>query len=223
MEQKYKIFKEYNWAYSSEWNNYYNNLYPSPPIEKLLHYKKKFYRNYIDPEFDINYIPPEGEKEEIKYNPSPEIVEKNLKKIKKQNNNNDSSENKEKSKYEKIVEKYESSRKNYKPINSNIFKYSQLLFSFLFIISIPFGIKTNQFALDAFLIKLFREVGKPIFSKLYLQNLLLNDTFHTIIYIFICSIDYYTYYMLLPIAISIIIATVEDLIIYFYLKIACLI
>ena len=26
MEQKYKIFKEYNWVYSTEWQNYYKNL-----------------------------------------------------------------------------------------------------------------------------------------------------------------------------------------------------
>ena len=211
MEQKYKNFKKYNWAYSNEWTTYYNNLFPSPPITKLLHYKKKFYKNYIDPDFDIDYIPPEGEKLETEYKPPQEVIDKNLRKNKNQSNNNNVSGEGQKSDYEKIVEKYEISKKNYKPINSNIFKYSQLLFSFIFIISIPFGIKTYQFVLDAFLIKLFREIGKPSFSKLYLQYLLLNDTFHTLIYIFICSIDNYNYYMLLPLVLSIIIASAEDL------------
>ena len=208
MEQKYKIFKEYNWAYSNEWKTYYNNLYPSPPITKLLHYKKKFYKNYIDPDFDINYIPPEGEKIETEYKPPPDVIEKNLKKNK--NNVNNLNEENQKSNYQKILEKYELSKKNYKPIKLNIFKYSQLFFTFLFIISIPFGIKTHTFALDSFLIKLFREIGKPSFAKLYLQYLLLNDTFHTLIYIFICSIDNYNYYMLLPIIISSFISFLED-------------
>ena len=210
MEQKYKIFKEYNWAYSNEWKTYYNNLYPSPPITKLLHYKKKFYKNYIDPDFDINYIPPEGEKIETEYKPPPDVIEKNLKKNKNQNNVNNLNEENQKSNYQKILEKYELSKKNYKPIKLNIFKYSQLFFTFLFIISIPFGIKTHTFALDSFLIKLFREIGKPSFAKLYLQYLLLNDTFHTLIYIFICSIDNYNYYMLLPIIISSFVSFVED-------------
>ena len=210
MNKKYKLFKEYNWAYSDDWKNYYNNLYPSPPITKLLYYKKKFYRNNIDPDFDINYIPPEGEEMETEYKPPLDVIEKNLKNNKKENNNNNFNEEKQKSNYQKILEKYELSKKNYKPINLNIFKYSQLFFSILFIISIPFGIRTHTFALDSFLIKLFREIGKPRFSKLYLQYLLLNDTFHILIYIFICSIDNYNYYMLLPIIISTFICFVED-------------
>ena len=210
MEQKYKKFKEYNFAYSSDWNNYYNNLYPPPPITKLLHYKKKFYRNYIDPDFDVDYIPPEGEKLETEYKPPPDIIEQHLKKMKKESDNNNYKDNKEKSNYQNIVEKYEESKKNYKPLHSCIFKYSQLLFSVFFLISIPFGIKTNQLAFDAFLIKLFREVGKPIFSIKYLQLLLLNDHFQSLVYIFLCSIDNYNYYMLLPVVISIIIITAED-------------
>ena len=212
MDRKYKKFKKYNWAYSDEWQNYYRNLYPSPPISKLLHYKKKFYRNYIDPDFDINYIPPEGENQESAYTPPPEVIEKNLKMLKKEQKknepNNDNEE--EKSPYEKLIEKYELSKKNCRPINSSIFKYSQLIFLLLFILSIPIGIKTNQFALYAFLIKVFREVGKPSFSKLYFQCLLMNESFHTLIYIFLCYLDYFNYYMILPVTISTIVSIAED-------------
>ena len=104
MEEKYKRFKKFNWAYSDDWQHYYRNLYPSPPISKLLHYKKKFYRNYIDPDFNINYIPPEGEIQETEYTPPPEIIEKNLRKLKKekqQNNNLEEEEEEEKSSYDK--------------------------------------------------------------------------------------------------------------------------
>lgn len=216
MDKKYKKFKKYNWAYSDDWQNYYRNLYPSPPISKLLHYKKKFYRNYIDPDFDINYVPPEGETQETSYTPPPEVIEKNLQKLKKiknntQKSNNEEEEKKEKSQYNKLLEKYELSKKNYRPINSNILKYSQIVFLLLFIFSIPVGIKTNQFALYAFLIKVFREVGKPIFSKKYFQCLLMNDSFHSLIYIILCCLDYFNYYMILPVAIATIISISEEL------------
>ena len=214
MDKKYKKFKKYNWAYSDDWQNYYRNLYPSPPISKLLHYKKKFYRNYIDPDFDINYVPPEGENQETLYTPPPEVIEKNLKKLKKDKNNNQENNNEdkeeEKSQYDKLLEKYELSKKNCRPINSIILKYSQLILLLLFIFSIPVGIKTNQFALYAFLIKVIREVGKPYFSKKYFQCLLMNDSFHSLLYIFLCYLDYFNYYMILPIAISTIIAIAED-------------
>ena len=215
MEHKYQIFKQFNWAYSTEWKNYYNNIYPSPPITKLLHYKKKFYRIYIDPDFDIDYVPPEGEKLEVEYKPPPDIIQKNLRKKQKQDNNeinNNFNKKEEKSYYEKIVEKYELSKKNYKPMDYKIFKFSQIFFLIISMLSILFGIKTYKLVLDGFLIKLFREIGKPIFSKEYLQNLLLNDTFHTLIYIFLCSFDnYFNYYMLLPVIISTFIDLAEEL------------
>jgi hypothetical protein len=215
MDRKYKKFKKYNWAYSDEWQGYYRNLYPSPPISKLLHYKKKFYRNYIDPDFDINYTPPEGETQESLYTPPPEVIEKNKKKIIKDNKNNSESnkdlEDEEKSSYDKLLDKYELSKKNCKPINSTILKYSQLIFLLLFICSIPVGIGTNKFSLYAYFIKVIREVGKPYISKKYFQCLLMNDSFHTLIYIFLCYLDYFNYYMILPVAISTIISISEDL------------
>jgi hypothetical protein len=47
MEEKYTQFKEYDWAY-------YTNIFPTPPPSKILIYKKKFYRNKIDLDFDID-------------------------------------------------------------------------------------------------------------------------------------------------------------------------
>ena len=58
---KYKKFKEFDWVGSKEWQLYYTNLFPTPPPSKILRYKKKFYHNKIDPDFDINYQPPEEE------------------------------------------------------------------------------------------------------------------------------------------------------------------
>ena len=54
MEEKYKKFKDYNWDNSKEWNSYFTNIFPTPTQNKALRYKKKFYRNKIDPDFDID-------------------------------------------------------------------------------------------------------------------------------------------------------------------------
>lgn len=58
MEQKMKQFRDFNWMNSKEWLMYYDNLYPTPPGHKIEHYKKKFYKLKIDPEFDINWTEP---------------------------------------------------------------------------------------------------------------------------------------------------------------------
>ena len=55
MEEKYKQFEIFDWVKSSEWQNYYNNLYPKPQLNRIVHYKKKFYKLKIDQEFDITY------------------------------------------------------------------------------------------------------------------------------------------------------------------------
>lgn len=58
MEEKYKKFKEFSWKDSPEWQIYYSNLYPTPNLAQLEKFKKKFYKNKIDPDFDITYVPP---------------------------------------------------------------------------------------------------------------------------------------------------------------------
>ena len=55
MEEKYKKFKEFDWQNNQEWQLYYSNLYPTPPPNKIERYKKKFYKNKIDNDFDIDY------------------------------------------------------------------------------------------------------------------------------------------------------------------------
>ena len=209
MEIKYKKFKKYNWAYSDEWKHYYDNLYPSPPISKLLHYKKKFYRDFIDPDFDINYIPSGGENEESAFSPPPEVIENNLRKQMKEKYGKDNQNNK--TNYERIKEKYELSKLNNKPIDNCVIKYSQIMFLIFFILSIPLGVKTIKLAIYAFLLKTIREVGMISFNKKYFQSLLLNDSFHTLIYLFICNFDYFNYYMILPVSISALVSIAEDL------------
>jgi len=58
MEIKYKSFKDYDWRNSSEWQLYYENLFPKPPGNRIEFWKKKFYKLKVDSDFDINWEPP---------------------------------------------------------------------------------------------------------------------------------------------------------------------
>jgi hypothetical protein len=62
MEEKYKNFSAFDWVNSNEWQTYFDNLYPTPPGNKVLYYKKKFYKLKIDPEFDLDYEPLDSDK-----------------------------------------------------------------------------------------------------------------------------------------------------------------
>jgi hypothetical protein len=57
MEEKYKKFLEIDWSNNNEWQLYFSNLTPTPPGNKVLYYKKRFYRLKVDNEFDINWEP----------------------------------------------------------------------------------------------------------------------------------------------------------------------
>ena len=57
MEEKYKQFEKINWEKNEDWQIYFSNLTPTPPGNRVLYYKKKFYKHRIDYEFDVNYDP----------------------------------------------------------------------------------------------------------------------------------------------------------------------
>jgi hypothetical protein len=59
MEDKYKRYTEYSWKDNEKWINYFNSLYPVPPLKLVEKRKKKFYRDNIDKDFDIDYNPEE--------------------------------------------------------------------------------------------------------------------------------------------------------------------
>ncbi|KAL8271944.1 hypothetical protein Esti_004068 [Eimeria stiedai] len=44
----------FDWTGSEAWQEYLSNLYPTPPLNKLLKWKKKFYKTHQDPSFDVN-------------------------------------------------------------------------------------------------------------------------------------------------------------------------
>jgi len=57
MEAKYKAFEEYAWGSSQAWQTKLNNIYPIPEASKMQRIKKRFYKEHVDPDFDINYHP----------------------------------------------------------------------------------------------------------------------------------------------------------------------
>jgi hypothetical protein len=58
MDKKYDQFLNYNWNTSEEWRKYFYNLYPLPDTpEKAMHFRKRFYKLNVDPDFDDKYKP----------------------------------------------------------------------------------------------------------------------------------------------------------------------
>jgi hypothetical protein len=59
MKAKYDEFLKYKFRSNPEFQSYIDGLYPAPDMLNLESYKKRFYRKYIDHEFDIHYGEPE--------------------------------------------------------------------------------------------------------------------------------------------------------------------
>ncbi|CDJ49700.1 hypothetical protein, conserved [Eimeria brunetti] len=49
-----EAFVCFDWSASQEWQEYLASLYPTPPLNKLLKWKKKFYKTHQDSSFDVN-------------------------------------------------------------------------------------------------------------------------------------------------------------------------
>lgn len=56
MQKKYEEFEKFSWA-DQRWQTYLDNLYPKPNYKQLDKFKRKFYKNTIDKDFDVTYDP----------------------------------------------------------------------------------------------------------------------------------------------------------------------
>lgn len=63
MEDKFKKYKEYKFKDDEKWQLYLNNLYPMPPLKVFEKRRRKWYRDNVDKDFDINYDPDENAKQ----------------------------------------------------------------------------------------------------------------------------------------------------------------
>ena len=61
--EKFKSYTDYSWKDNAKWQTYLNNLYPMPSLKLLEKRKRKWYRDNIDKDFDINYDPEEERKQ----------------------------------------------------------------------------------------------------------------------------------------------------------------
>ena len=61
MQQKFEQYKNFKWTESEQWQIYYSNITPIPTRQQLEKIKRKWYRNNIDKDFDINYEPSQEE------------------------------------------------------------------------------------------------------------------------------------------------------------------
>ena len=196
MEEKYKKFKEYNWENSQEWHSYYENIYPTPPPNKILRYKKKFYRNKIDPDFDIEYSPT-NEKEENNH---------------KNSNSNGTNTNSNNTKSNYYYSNY-SKNSSTSLIKTPILNIETILM-ILLLFSLPLKYNTKLISIICFLIRSIRLVGKPKYDLVYLKQLLKNESFQTVIFSIEILFDKFNYFLLVPIVISTVVALSENIKMY---------
>ena len=200
MDEKYKQFQEYNWVDSKEWQLYYSNLFPTPPPSKILRYKKKFYRNKIDSNFDIDYEPPKEE----------EKTSTNNTQYPNANQNYSNQTNQETYSNEQTFETYYAAQNLAHPINSRSLLLVETISLVIFLLSLPIRYKTNLLSIIPFLIRSIRLVGIPEFNMTYLQAALMNDACHTLLFAVQIILDRLNYYMLFPVIISTILALCDN-------------
>ena len=203
MEEKYKKFKEYDWVRSQEWQIYYDNIYPTPPPNKLLRCKKRFYRNKIDPDFDIDYVPPEGESTSTsssshRATPPPQ-------------QNTSYKPQEQPQTVEQAFETYRAAQSMANPINSSLLMNLETILLVGFIVSLPFKYRTSLFAILAFLVRSIRLAGIPKFEMVYVQIFIMNDAAHSLLFTMQSLSDRLNYYMIFPIVISAVVALCENL------------
>lgn len=207
MDEKYKQFKEYNWVDSKEWQLYYSNLYPTPPPSKILRYKKKFYRNKIDENFDIDYKPPEEEEQENKSNTNTNTNSQNNQNY---NYTNQNQENQQTYTNEQTFDTYRQAQSLARPIDSTPLLTIETLVLILFLLSLPIRKKTNLLAIISFAVRTIRLVGIPQFNMTYLQAILMNDACHTLLFSIQIILDKFNYYLIFPVIVSALLALSEN-------------
>ena len=194
---------------SQEWQIYYTNLFPTPPPSKILRYKKKFYRNKIDPDFDIDYKPPEEETNSYSSANTSSSSSSSYSSYNANSNTNPSSQ--EAFSTEQTFETYKAAQSLANPIRSAPLQIIETLFLVLFFISLPFRYKSVLIGIIAFLIRTIRLSGIPKFDITYLQVFIMNDSCHALLFTVQTLSDRLNYYMMLPVAVSAIIALCDNL------------
>lgn len=177
MEAKYNKFLEFNWKDSQEWQNYYRDIYPTPPGNKIEYYKKKFFRLKIDPDFDIKWAPSDNSSNS-----------QNAYTTNSSTTNNTS---------------YRAPGAPSRNVGIvKIASHFEAFFWLSFLVTIFVQFHTLKIAILAFIIRILRRLGRPRFAMEYAQELFLDEHFQMLLYVFLLMIDRITFFSLLPIAIT---------------------
>jgi hypothetical protein len=151
MDEKFKQFLNYDWVNSQEWRTYYDNLYPVPPGNKILYYKKKFYKLKVDNEFDLTYQPEKPEEDKP---------------------------------FEKIPERAVA-KDSRKGLMDQVCACIEGFMIMTFLFAFSLGLSAKHPALVALIVGCLRRVGMIKFNKQYMDVLLHNEEFQSIIYVLI--------------------------------------
>jgi hypothetical protein len=56
-EARYRRYTQFDFAASNAWQQYFNNITPVPPPQRLDRIKKQWYKRNVDPSFDSDWVP----------------------------------------------------------------------------------------------------------------------------------------------------------------------
>jgi len=210
MENKYKNFLNYKWESSNDWQLYYSNLFPVPTSNKILHYKKKFYKLKIDNDFDTNYSPEESTPGGGNANNTNNTnTNSNTNNAYRTNSSSSENQNQNQGNYNYNRTTYNqynhSSNQNYSQPRTGQDLYISNVESFswlLCFVSIFFQYHTYKIALFCLLIRVFRVNGAPKWNVNYLQQLFNDVHFHICLYTLIFMVERFLLFGLIPLLIT---------------------
>ena len=191
MESKYMEFIRYNWNNSEEWKNYLENIFPTPPQNKILHYKKKFYKLKIDPDFDVNYIPGQNNNEQNEI-----FSQRNI-----QNQNNG------------MRNGYRNNNNNFNINVDIVFIFIDIILSFTSFLAYFIHLKISiNMIIGCLIYKLIKKEGIPKFNQQYLIKIVNNENFSYLILIILLFIDNSkNYFISFPIIAYILVDIIENI------------
>jgi hypothetical protein len=183
MEEKYKKFLEFSWKDSPEWQMYYTNLSDIPHPSKVEHFKKRFYKLKIDPDFDVKWTPPQ-----INSNPNNQNSHTNGSGASYSSSNNYNSQN------------YSSHPMS--GFDSPLLAGLETLLFFCFLASIIISNHSLKIVCLALILRVLRRTGRPHFTVEYAQVLFLDEHFQMLLSGLLLMIDRINFFTLIPMSIT---------------------
>jgi hypothetical protein len=195
-QDQIKKYQSFDFNGNAQWNEYLKNIFPTPTGALLEKKKKQWYKNNIDPDFDVNFgtsEPPKEEKPEPKSEPKQEETKSNP-----QPNQSYSSQPAQSGLSENIkqaIYKVE----GYLKLGFLIFTIFPILSGSFLVIN---GVIINILAL-------IRQAGMLPFSIAFFRKISKNDFFFNLLYIInVCIVGgYSTTVFFFPIAIHFLLGT----------------